>query len=158
MTYQQTRTENQWWQGESQHCVTPRQTTTIWTFTTDTETSGQWSNSKSPVYLNIIPDNAECLMWRGCGGCQLPNSITNYQQHFTIIRGNNPNPNTANRWRGSFGAGLLNSLTLSRTSKQANHQFTFLRRKFRWFSVSIAHNLKHLKLQISCFSQSKCVF
>lgn len=107
MTYQQTRTENQWWQGESQHCVTRRQTTTIWTFTTDTETSGQWSNSKSPVYLNIIPDNAECLMWRGCGGCQLPNSITNYQQHFTIIRGNNPNPNTANRWRGSFGAGKI---------------------------------------------------
>ena len=59
------------------------------------------------LYLNIISDNAECLMWRGCGGCQLPNSITNYQQHFTIIRGNNPNPNTANWWRGSFGAGKI---------------------------------------------------
>ena len=123
----------------------------------------QWSTLKMDIselpFASIF-----CQFSPGCsdGEWQLPNSITNYQQHFTIIRGNKSKhrelqshpPLTVTKTPGRLKLfcqrKMLINHILTLGSRPvldlANHQFgIFVERKFWWFSVSIVDNLRHLK-------------
>lgn len=116
---------------------------------------GYFSRHSASIFCQFSP---------GCsdGEWQLPNSITNYQQHFTIIRGNKSKhrelrshpPLTVTKTPGRVKLfcqrKMLINHILTPGSRPvldlANHQFgIFAERKFWWFSVSIVDNLRHLK-------------